>query len=446
MSHLRRWVTLLALAGVLAGCGGAPAVSTTATVAPPTAVAATAAPIVEPTSEPPTATAPEATTAPAASTPEPTLAPAATEATEMSDEQILASLQETVDVWSEAFSTNQPELIEKIVDRKSPALKRTQQALIKYYYEGIGGSGLDWTAKVSDIIRRENGYLQAYVDRGDSRYTFTFKQNGTSWLMAEPTRAELGKREKIETEHFTVQYYPWDAGIAQKIADLMEAAHTTVVDKMGKGPEKKSLVQLIPTNEVMPGGAKGTTLAFYRRASGARVGLQEMVINSPSSYGFGSFPIDTGWETDLGTTLAHEYTHLVNDCCFTPIARQNSWMTEGLAEYISDGPISRAGQVALAVQQDAIIPLQDKTSGRVYKQDLEHLTLLDKDISLAYGLSSSLVDYIVRNYGGMEGYWKLIGDYDKTQDFNQSLQNVLNITLEDFENGWHAELKQKFGG
>ncbi len=305
-----------------------------------------------------------------------------------------------------------------MIDPKALTLRRTQTELLKYFAESIGGSGRDWSATVGEIVPRELGYVLAYVDVGGARYPFTFKQVKGKWMMSEPKRAEIGKKLKQETEHFTFEYYAWDEPNLPEIIKLMESADAIVVGKMGKGPEKKPLVRIIPTTEV-GSNSSGRALAYYVRGYGSQRGTQNMVINSPTSYGFGSYPASTGWEEDLEITLAHEFTHLVNDCCFVPIARQNDWMTEGLAEYISDGPVSRRGQIALAVQSNAIIPIQTTDTDRYDKQDLEHLTLLDKDISLAYGLSSSVVDYIVRNYGGLDGYWKLIGDYDKTQNFGQ---------------------------
>ena len=85
-------------------------------------------------------------------------------------------------------------------------------------------------------------------------------------------------------------------------------------------------------------------------------------------------------------------------------------MVEGLAEYVSDPNSARDRGVPLAVERDQIIPIVD-TSGQVNKQDLEHLTILEKDRSLAYGLSASLVDYINETYGGMDGFWKFAAAY-----------------------------------
>ena len=451
MTQIRRFLVLLALGGILAGCGNTPAASITPTTAPeapaapePT-TAAVEAPTAEPTSVEPTTVRPttETTAAPADSTNAPSEQTEASGTTQ-SDEEIMAELQTVVDTWSEAYEEVDVEKLRSVIDPKSLALRRTQGELFKSRTESLGATGRDWSARVVDVTPRDLGYVLAHIDVGSQRYPFTFKQVNGKWMMSEPKRAEIGKKQKQETENFVFEYYPWDEKILPEIVEQMEAAEDLVVNKMGRGPENKPTVRLNPTTEV--GNASGATLAYYQRGSGAQRGKQTMVINSPDSYGAVSYDSTAGWKPDLRVTLAHEFTHLLNDCCFTPIARQNDWMTEGLAEYITDGPVSRQGQVALAVQSDAIIPIQIADSERYDKQDLEHLTLLDKDISLAYGLSSSIVDYIVRNHGGMDGYWKLIGDYDKTQNFDQSLQNVLGINFQQFDEGWRADLKKQFGG
>jgi hypothetical protein len=96
------------------------------------------------------------------------------------------------------------------------------------------------------------------------------------------------------------------------------------------------------------------------------------------------------------------------------------------------------------VRSDRIIPIKD-TSGVVNKQDLEHLTILEKDVSLSYGLAVSLVDYIVETHGGMDGWWKLVGAYDKSQNLDKALREAFGIGYDEFDQGWRAWLKQKYG-
>ena len=166
-----------------------------------------------------------------------------------------------------------------------------------------------------------------------------------------------------------------------------------------------------------------------------------MVIFAPESYSFGFYDPSEGWEAELQGTLTHEYTHLVNDASFIPIARETDWMSEGLAEFVSDHP--RANEVREAVKSDKIIPIID-TSGQVNKQDLEHLSILDKDVSLAYGLAYSLVAYINEKYGGMDGYWKFVAAFDKEQNLDKALQDAFGVTYDQFDKDWRAWLKEKY--
>ena len=447
MTKLRRFIILTLVSAVLISCGGAPAAistpepaATSVATAPQAAATEAAAPAATATTEPTTEPTEEATAAVTAA------AGATADIASQSDEEIIAGMQEAVDVWSEAFSTGNPELLKTIIDPKRPALRRTQEGLLKYYNESQTAGQMDWQGKVAEIKRRELGYVEASVDTSGGRRPFTFKQIKGTWMLSEPSRSELGKREKLETENFTIQYYPWDEDIVAEMGQLMEAAHEKNQEVLGRVPDEKPLVQLIPTIETMPGGGRAGVLAFYRRGSGARLGLKEMVVNSPQSFGFVAYDPAVGWQADLTETLAHEYVHLINDCCFTPIARMNDWMIEGIAEYVASGPRSRQAQVAYAVQNDSLIPIRDTTEGRVYKQDLENLSILEQDNSLAYGEASSLVDFIVRNYGGLDGFWKLVEEYDRTQNFDTALQNLHGISFDDFDKAWREDLQQIYGG
>jgi hypothetical protein len=455
MNILRHFTVPLLLVLVLAGCGGLPAANTPAIQTPSTdAIAAAPAATNEPTTAAattaPTAESTPATTA-AATTGAATAAPNQTStsaAATLSDDELKAALQKTMDTWSQAFAEADKGLLAKAVDPKALAFRRTQEAYLKYVSEAQGSSGMDWSGTVATVKRRENGYVQAGVDIRGARRVFTFKPVGGRWLLSEPSRAELGQRKKLETEHFIMEYYPWDADVADDIAKLLEKVHADDTAKMGKGPDKKTLVHVAPTAEATPGGSSGTFLAFYRRGIGSRLGQKEIVINSPNNAGFGGYDPAEGWQPQLEGTIAHEYAHLINDCCFTPIAKQNDWMTEGLAVYISEGGHTNGymSRVKYAVQHDSLIPIigQPTSAGGV-RQDLENLSALDKDNGLAYGEAATLVDYIVTHYGGLEGYWKLVDDYSKTQNFDQSLQNVLKITVADLDKAWRADLKQRYG-
>ena len=64
-------------------------------------------------------------------------------------------------------------------------------------------------------------------------------------------------------------------------------------------------------------------LAYYDRAVR---GVARIVIFAPESFSFSFYDPGQGWEPELQGTLTHEYTHLVNNASFTPIARMTDWM------------------------------------------------------------------------------------------------------------------------
>ncbi len=333
MNRLRTISAASLLSLTLAGCssGGAAVLQTAQPDSPTTAAAATAAPAA--TTGGAATAAPAPTTAPAATA---SSAPTAASGAEQSDDAIKADLQKVLDQWSKAFNNNSPEELRKAVDQTNLPFRRLQETYLRKYVAEQGRSR-DWDTTLGTINRKPNGYIQADVTVGGGVQTFVFKQYNGAWKITEPRRAELGPKKKLETEHFTVQYYDWDADIAADLGKLMEEVHTADVTKMTKGPTKKTLVQLIPTAEVTPAGSDAGTLAYYRRGSGSQIGTQEMVINSPNSFESYTRSADATWQDDLRVTLAHEYAHLINDCCFSIIARQANWMTEGLAVYVSEG-------------------------------------------------------------------------------------------------------------
>ncbi|MDQ5852274.1 MAG: hypothetical protein M3380_09420, partial [Chloroflexota bacterium] len=311
MAKFRHIIVLLMVASVLAACGGAPAANTQSTAAPEDQAITTAPAAAEATSTAGPATEPrptaEATTESAAQgAGEAPLPPegTATTAAAPADGDIKAALQKTVDVWSQAYNEADPELLGKAIDPNARALGRTQRDLVKYYSESQG-LARDWKGTVAEVEQLEQGYVLAYVDIGSARYPMTFKQVDGQWLLSEPRRAELGKKKEIETEHFTFEYYPWDEAIGPEIAQMMEEAHKSIVEKMGRAPDKKSRVRLNPTTELAL--TSGGVLAFYRSCSGAQQGTKEMVINSPRSFAAGGFNAEAGWQADLLVTLAHEY-------------------------------------------------------------------------------------------------------------------------------------------
>jgi hypothetical protein len=367
-----------------------------------------------------------------------TAAPAAASAP--TEDDIKTGIQQTLDLYAQAYNENKPDLLKQAADQTNAPFRRFIQTRFDTFQESIR-AGQQRSYKVNGILKKlDFGFVLAQVESGDGVADWTFRQVDGRWVMSEPTEQQLGKREKVEGDHFVYYVYPWSKDINSEVMELMEQARTVVEQKLGKVPNTKPSVYVRPIFGV--GGIESANvLAYYDRNSR---GGDRIIIYTPESYIFGFYDPAAGWQKELEATLTHEYTHLANHRAFTPLARMSDWMVEGLAEYVSDPNAARNRGVPLAVQSDKIIPIID-TSGQVNKQDLQHLTILDQDVGLAYGLAATIVDYINEKYGGMEGWWNFVATYDKAQNLDKALQDSFGITYEQFDQDWRAWLKQKYG-
>ena len=451
MSHLRRWIAPLALAGVLVGCGSTPPVATIETAVPTTAAAeatapaATIAPTNAPAAEPTTEPTLEPTTV---AEPETTETAGGTE----SEDAIRASMQETVDNYDAAYNENNLSKLQAAIDPKNSTFKRSLEERFKSAMESQFAGMYNLNDKVGAIRDRGNGYWEATIETNFSLATgragravkkWVFKDVDGKWLMTEPRRAELGKKLKYETEHFTIDHYAWDDEVMPEIGQIMETAYATALKKLGKVPEGKMIASVTPTYETAPGISSAGWVGAYYPGSGKATNPDRMVIRSPLSFGF-VVAVDEaeGFVPELQGTMTHEFTHLVVNRAFVSNARMSWWMSEGIAEHVSDNP--RPGELITALQNGNIIPLVD-TSDAIYKQDLQHGGLLESNITLAYGEAYEMVDFIYKEKGGYDGWWKFVGVYDKTQSIEETIKSEFNMTVEEFEAKYHDFLKQKYG-
>lgn len=358
-----------------------------------------------------------------------------------SEDAIRAGIQQTLDRYAEAYNTNDPDLLKQTTDQTNAPFRRYVDTRFENFQESIFAGQVDFGYRVREITQLDHGFVRAQVERtwdGNVEDWLLREVDGT-WLLSEPTEQQIGERTTRESEHFIYYTYPWADQITPTIMELMEEAYAEVQQKLGKVPDGKMKVYIKPIFGLPPPEDPG---ALAYRARGRKPQDDRMVIFAPGSMIFTAYNPATGWEPMLRTVLIHEYAHQVNDRSFTPIARMSDWMVEGLADYVADN--RREGAVAAAVRADNIIPIVDTTTGRIDKQDLEHLTLLDQDIPLAYGFSSSLVAYIVETYGGLDGWWKFANAFDKSQDIDTALQNAFGVNYKQFDQDWRAWLRDKY--
>jgi len=392
--------------------------------------------------------------APKPASPQPTAALAATVAPQPSAatgqpaapnvDAARVAIQATIDDYARAYATGDGELLRSTVDQSNAPFRRLVQERFEMTQASALSSADSFTMKVVALEPRELGFVQAHVERdGWLRYDWLFREVDGRWLLSEPSEKQLGERIEIESEHFTFHTYIWAGPTNEKLVELMERAREQVVERLGKGPDGKYNIYIRPIFGFTPPASVGA-IAWY--SSAARPRGDRIDVYTPGSYVYGGYDASAGWEADLYATLVHEYTHLVNQRSFMPIAEMRDWMFEGLAEYVSDS--QRAEEVSAAVRADKIIPIVDPAGG-VNPQDLDHLYILERDRSLAYGLSYALVAYIVQEHGGLEAFWALAEAMGETPGtgvarYDGAMRATLGVSYEQFDAGWRAWLKQNY--
>ncbi len=419
---MRRTILALFLtAAMLAGCSQPQAAAPTESAPAPTESAPA-----------PTESAPAATVAPQA--------PAGTP----DDAAISAAIQATLDAHAQAYNKNDIDLLKSTEDQSNAPFRRLVEERFNTFQESMFGGQVSWQFTLKGIDHRDLGFVLAHVDRQDGmREDWLFRQVGDKWLLSEPTEKQLGERYTFDTEHFTFLAYHWSDDVNKQLADLMERARTKVLEKLGKVPEEKYTVFIRPIFGLTPPSG-ANVLAWYMPASKPKG--DRIQINAPGSYQFSRYDPATGWQEELFSTLAHEYTHLVHTRSFSQYYGLSDWTIEGLAEYVSDNP--RAGQVSAAVASDHIIPIVNRDNPTA-PQDLDHLSLLNQDVSLGYGLAYSLVAYVADTYGGIDGFWKFCGALRAASGtgearYDKALQSAFGVTYKEFDAGWREYLKKKY--
>ncbi|MBC8161352.1 MAG: hypothetical protein H7Z42_09045 [Roseiflexaceae bacterium] len=377
----------------------------------------------------PTATPPASPQNSTVATPQPT------------EVSVEAAIQATLDQHAEAWNTGDIALLEQTIDPQSGAFRRLVKGRFESFQEGAFSEFAAFSYTLDRVTTREHGFVQARV-RGDGGVLgWTFREVEGRWLLSEPSEQQVGERVVSKSEHFTFQTYPWADAVNGEIKTLMEEARAEVIEKLGREPDRQALITILPAFAVGPLQGSGLVASYDRSAR--KVGPDRIMIYAPDTYAFGAYDAQASWQPSLRQTLVHEYTHLVHNRSFTPIVRVPLWMTEGIAEFVAEG--SRFYEVRLAVEQDRIIPLIDPaTSDPLLVQDLQHMGALDRDTSLAYGLSYSLVAYIVENHGGLAGFWKLAEAYDARQKLPDALTDAFGVTYDEFDAGWRAWLREQY--
>ena len=379
--------------------------------------------------------APSATVAPA-----PKPAPTATVTPEPTptNAEIKRGIQEALDLYARAYNENDPEALKQAVDQTNLPFRRMVQGRFQEFQQSFLAGSMTFAYEVQAVEPRDFGFVQAHITTPDGlAEDWLFRQVDGRWILSEPAAEQVGTPQSLEHEHFVFKTYPWANDVNDEVIARMERARQRVQERLGQVPKEKAEVQIVPVYALTPGISPSTIAQYTPR----REGMDLITIYAPRSFLFGFYDPAIGWEQDLENVLTHEYAHMAHVRSFDDAGKLATWMSEGLAEYVSN---STAIYLAFeAAKTGDIIPIVDTESDVLNKQDLAHFYSLDKDVGLAYGESQSLVTYIVETYGGLDAFWKLAHAFDETQNLDKALRTVFNVTYTGFDRGWRAWLAEQ---
>jgi hypothetical protein len=357
-----------------------------------------------------------------------------------SDDEIREGIQHALDLYAQAYNENDPDLLTQVVDQENLPFRRIVKSRFDEFQNSSDAGQFRYEFNLLDIEKREFGYVIAHfeMDGYAVEAEWPFRMVAGNWVLTEPTVEQIGKPVITETEHFVFTTYPWADDVNPRIMEMMETARDNVETVLGKVPDEKANIKILPIYSLSPYNPMGA-IALYNREQGAKQNLID--VYAPYSYAFSFFSSTQGWEGELQATLTHEYTHMTHARSFNSAGRLSDWMSEGLAEYVA-GASERNTDACYALRSGTLIPIVDQ-SDVVYKQDLMHMYNLERNFGLSYSFATSLVNFTVENYGGLDGFWKLATALDETSDFTEAVPEAFGISYEDYDKKWQDWLRDQ---
>ena len=355
------------------------------------------------------------------------------------DLYIRNKIQDTLNDYNTALETYDKTLFMSTVDQGNRTVKESFSTL----YDDIEKSGSSSTVKLGmtliDIESIDQDLVLAHIrrDRDGWQADWFFRQSTLKWVISEPTAREAGTPPITTSGNYTVITYPITKDLNGKILALLSKAQAHVLEDLGETPKGKVTITVYPSALIAPFGGGALSSWSINPSEG---GPDAIDLMSPASWSFGFYDPGVGWESDFEMLLTHELARITYVRNFGNPGQGIDWFLKGLAEYVAG--FDEMPEIIAAVQNDTITPIVDSSS-RDVKIDLAHFENLD-NLRLAYGLSGSLVTFIVEQYGGLETFWALAKTYDQTQDMDRALQDTLGIDYEQFDTNWREWLKKDY--
>jgi hypothetical protein len=138
----------------------------------------------------------------------------------------------------------------------------------------------------------------------------------------------------------------------------------------------------------------------------------------------------------LKTTLKHEVCHLF---LHRHIEEKNlpRWLDEGICQWASGG-ISEL----MTEHQGRALSKAVVSDGLINMTQLERFPADEHNLVLAYEESKSIVEFMEKKFG-RQGVLSVLGYLKEGDSVNESINKALEVTIQELETSWHADLKKK---
>jgi hypothetical protein len=348
-------------------------------------------------------------------------------------------VQSTLNDYNTALEKHDKDLFMSTVDQENQIIKEA----FSTFYDGFEKSGFPNTIKLGmtliDVEQIDEDLVLAHIrrDRDGWQADWYFRESSPTWVISEPTATEAGAPQSITSGMYTLTTYPITDHLNGKIIALTSKVQENLLNDLGETPKGAVKITVYPSISISPLDARALSAWSLNPSED---GPDSIDLISPASWSFGFYDPGVGWESDFEMLLTHELARIMYVRNFGNPGQGVDWFFEGLTEYVAG--FDETPEVSAAVQNDTITPIID-TNSTEEKIDLAHFENLS-NWRLAYGLSESLVVFIIEQYGGLDSFWALAQSYDQTQDLDMALQDTLGVDYEQFDTGWRAWLKEDY--
>ena len=343
------------------------------------------------------------------------------------NEQTRGEIQALLQRQHDTMATQDGKSFMATIDPDRLALKRcANESFDIASRQGVGNVG-----QVGKIEAYLDVYVRAYVQEGSNGLRRIFFRKGADgkWVQTEPKDEELGGEKKTTVEDIQIDYWGIDQDVIDALGKGTIAARKVVLDNLLSDNRRDPLaIRFYPTRSVS--GIQGCTV----------VGFHLTNVASDPYVRFFRYWFDANGGTSAATIsfMSHEWLHWAQDQ-FSPgiTARLPWWLVEGWPDYV--GQSRTDDQKKFVICQTATPTYQQLEDGA----DPNGPPELSPQY---YSFANSMVEYLYLTYGGADAYRKLLLGYKESAVSAVTLPKVINVTPEQFYEGWKAAAKKKFCG